>query len=60
MSTEGVEIFQAYKLYSLHRATSFYTDLQLNAPLIFYPAKDDKIIGVFTFLAPVKPLTVNS
>ncbi|HFL2923304.1 TPA: hypothetical protein ACG1TJ_004492 [Salmonella enterica] len=60
MSTEGVEIFQAYKLYSLHRATSFYTDLQLNAPLIFLAAKPWKIIGVFTFLAPVKPLTVMS
>ncbi len=51
--------FLSMKLYSLHRATSFYTDLQLIAPLIFYPAKDTKILGVFAFLAPVKPLTVN-
>ncbi|ECG8596067.1 replication protein RepA [Salmonella enterica subsp. salamae] len=30
------------------------------APLIFIPAKVDKILGVFTFLAPVKLLTVLS
>ncbi|ECJ2318344.1 replication protein RepA [Salmonella enterica subsp. diarizonae] len=32
----------------------------MNAPLIFLAAKPWKIIGVFTFLAPVKPLTVMS
>ena len=48
--------FLSMKLYSLHRAT-LLCRLIVGAPLIFRPAKDEKILGVFNFLAPVKHWT---